>query len=89
MGKYEKLLARVLRGGGEAGVGFDDLCGLLRHLGFEERARGGGSSHRVFKRAGVEELVNLQRAGTNAKPYQVRQVRAVIVKYGLGGPAEE
>lgn len=89
MGKHEKLLARIVRGGAEANVGFDDLCGLLRHLGFEERRRGGGSSHRVFKRAGVEELINLQRDGASAKPYQVRQVRAVIVKYGLGGPAGE
>lgn len=85
MGKFEKLLERLLRGGADAGINFDDLCGLLRYLGFEERARSGGSSHRIFKRAGVEELVNLQRSGPNAKPYQVRQVRTIVVKYGLGG----
>jgi hypothetical protein len=56
------------------------MCGLLRCLGFEERTRG---SHHVFRRAGVEELINLQRDGDKAKVYQVRQVRAVLVRYGL------
>jgi hypothetical protein len=31
-----------------------------------------------------EEMINLQRDGGNAKPYQVRQVRAVILRYRLG-----
>lgn len=34
--------------------------------------------------AGVEERINLRRDGQNAKPYQVKQVRAVILKYRLG-----
>ncbi len=42
-------------------------------------------SHHIFRRAGIEEHINLQRNGSKAKPYQVKQVRAVIVKYGLGG----
>ena len=63
-----------------ANVGFDALGALLRHLGFEERIRG---SHHVFRRAGVEELINLQRDGDKAKVYQVRQVRAILTKYGL------
>lgn len=60
---------------------FDDLCLLLEHLGFEKRVRG---SHHVFRKVGVEEKINLQRAGTNAKPYQVKQVRAVIFRAELG-----
>lgn len=28
-------------------------------------------------------MINLQREGANAKQYQVRQVRAVILKYRL------
>ena len=31
------------------------------------------------------ELLNLQRDGSKAKPYQVKQARAVIVKYRLAG----
>ena len=80
MSRHEKLLAQILGGRADANVGFDALCGLLRYLGFEERTR---SSHHVFRRAGVEELIDLQRDGDKAKVYQVRQVRAILTKYGL------
>jgi hypothetical protein len=33
----------------------------------------------------VEEILNLQSKGSKAKPYQVKQVRAVILEYRLGG----
>ncbi|MBA7683415.1 hypothetical protein ES703_91779 [subsurface metagenome] len=42
-------------------------------------------SHHVFRKYGVIEKVNLQKEGNKAKPYQVRQVRNIIVKYKLGG----
>jgi len=45
------------------------------------RVRG---SHHVFTRIGVFEQINLQRDGAKAKPYQVKQVRTVIIKYKLG-----
>jgi hypothetical protein len=76
-----KTLRRVLSGTADAGIRFDDLCSLLESLGFEKRGKGG---HQVFRKAGVEEHINLQREGNNAKPYQVKQVRAVILKYKLG-----
>ena len=81
MGKYEKLLLQILRGASDANIAFDELCQLLIRLGFEERVRG---SHHTFRKQGVEEKINLQRDGSKAKAYQVRQVRAVIVKYKLG-----
>ncbi|MGO9017984.1 MAG: type II toxin-antitoxin system HicA family toxin [Syntrophobacteraceae bacterium] len=56
---------------------------LLRNLGFQERIRG---SHHIFTKEGVEEILNLQpKEGGRAKPYQVKQVRQVILKYRLGG----
>ena len=82
MPKDETLLARILRGQSDANIRFDDLRKLLIDLGFEERLRG---SHHVFVRPGVEQLVNLQRDGSKAKPYQVRQVRSVILRHRLGG----
>ena len=82
MGKYDKLLLQILRGASDANIPFDDLCQLLRRLGFQERTSG---SHHTFRRAGVEEKINLQRDDGKAKAYQVRQVRAVILKYRLGG----
>jgi predicted RNA binding protein YcfA (HicA-like mRNA interferase family) len=74
-------LDRVCEGQADANVRFVDLCALLRALGFSERIRG---SHHIFSAPGVEELINLQRDGDKAKPYQVRQVRRVVVKYNLG-----
>lgn len=82
MGRHEKLLVQVLAGRADANVGFDALRGLLHHLGFEERTRG---SHHVFRRAGVESLRNSQQDGDKATVFQVRQVRAVLVQYGLTG----
>jgi len=78
----ETLLFRILRGQSDANIRFDDLRKLLKDLGFQERIRG---SHHVFVRPGVEQLINLQREGSKAKPYQIRQVRSVILRYRLGG----
>ena len=64
---------------------FNDLRQMLLWLGFEERTRG---SHHIFRRRGVRELINLQREGNKAKVYQVRQVRQIIVRYGLEGREE-
>jgi hypothetical protein len=84
--KYEELRLRILQGESDANVDFDDLCRMLRSLGFDERVRG---SRHIFRKDGVRELVNLQREGSKAKVYQVRQVRGVILRYGLGGEGEE
>jgi len=77
---YSKVLQRVLSGRADANIRFDDLRNLLARLGFQERSRG---SHHIFVKEGVEHLINLQREGHMAKPYQVRQIRAVITRYGL------
>lgn len=77
----EKTLRRLLSGSADAAIRFDDLCQLLESLGFEKRVRG---SHHLFRKSGVEERINLQGAGAQAKPYQVKQVRSVILKAKLG-----
>lgn len=86
MSEHEKLLLRVLRGTSDANIPFQGICGLLRGLGFRERIRG---SHHIFAIQGVEEILNLQpKTDGKAKPYQVKQVRGVILKYHLGGQEE-
>jgi predicted RNA binding protein YcfA (HicA-like mRNA interferase family) len=80
MGKYDKLLLQVLRGLSDTNIGFDDLCGLLSHIGFDMRVRG---SHHIFRKQGVPEKINLQRTGSQAKAYQVKQVRLIIKKHKL------
>lgn len=82
MDRHEKLLHRIVLGTSDAGIGFDELRMLLRQLGFDERVRG---SHHLFRRDGIPEQINLQRDGSKAKVYQIRQVRSVILKHGIGG----
>jgi predicted RNA binding protein YcfA (HicA-like mRNA interferase family) len=82
MTKLEKLLLKILRGKSDANIGFDELRNILLNYGFQERVRG---SHHLFIKEGVEELINLQKEGKAAKPYQVKQVRRIILRYGLGG----
>ena len=77
----KKTLRQILSGTSDAAIRFDDLCSLLESVGFVKRTKG---SHNIFRKAGVEERINVQREGNNAKPYQVKQVRAVILKYQLG-----
>ena len=75
-----KLLNRII-GGAVTNVSFSDLVVLLEALGFEEV--GGRGSHRVFTRRGVIEILTLQEVRGQAKPYQVRQVAAVVRRYNL------
>ena len=82
MGKYEDLFLQILGGRADANIPFDDLCNLLLRCGFEMRT---GGSHHIFRKDGVQEKVNLQKDGNKAKPYQVRQVRLLILKYRLEG----
>ena len=82
MTQRDRLLDRILRGTSDANIPFAALCRLLRRLGFDERIR---SSHHIFTKEGIEEILNLQPKGANAKPYQVKQVRNVILRYRLGG----
>lgn len=78
MSSGRSLFERILGGRSDANIRFDDLRGLLRSMGFTERIRG---SHHIFRKEGVVERINLQRDGNHAKPYQVRQVRMMLLKY--------
>lgn len=85
MAKYDDLLRRILSGGSDANIPFAGLRHLLGRLGFNERIRG---DHYIFTKDGVAEILNLQPKGRHAKPYQVKQVRGVIVKYRLVGGSD-
>ncbi len=81
MGKYKKLMRKILAGGSDRNVEFSVLCRLLIRLGFKERVKG---SHHIFSSKGVNEIFNLQSKGKKAKAYQVKQVRNILIKYNLG-----
>ncbi len=77
----QKLIASILSGRSDANIDFEDLCRLLNALGFIERIKG---SHHIFTSVDVEEIINIQPKRSQAKPYQVKQVRNIILKYRLG-----
>lgn len=78
----KKVLQRVLLGASDANIRFEDLCNLLMSLGFSKKIK---ASHHMFRKAGITEKINLQKDGNNAKAYQVRQVRDILLKYKMGG----
>lgn len=80
MGKYEKLLLKILQGNSDANIDFDQLRRLLNLFGFSERIKG---SHHIFTKDQVEEILNIQELHGKAKPYQVKQVRNLILKHKL------
>ena len=81
MSKEAKLLSKIITGKSDANIPFEQLCQLLRKLGFDERIRG---SHHIFTQNGIEEILNLQPQQGKAKAYQVKQIRNLILKYKLG-----
>lgn len=81
MAKYENIIRKILDGLSDSNIKFNDVRNLLLHLGFEERIRGG---HHIFRKSGINEKINLQRDGNQAKPYQIKQVRNILLTYKLG-----
>jgi len=81
MGKFDKLLNKILSGRSDSNIAFSELMQLLQRLQFDLRIRG---DHHIFTRQDIIEILNLQPVGSMAKPYQVKQVRQIIVKYQLG-----
>ena len=86
LSNIKKTLDKILGGRSDANILFNDVCNLLTHPGFDMRIKG---SHHIFRRIDLEEKINLQRDGNNAKPYQARQVRHIILKYNLGEEINE
>jgi len=50
-------------------------------IGFQARVRG---DHHIIAKTGVAQIINIQPKGAKAKSCQMKQVRSLIIKYGLG-----
>jgi hypothetical protein len=86
MSRHEKMMERILGGSADKNISFGDLRSFLKGLEFVERING---DHYIFSKEGVEEILNLQPKGSKAKPYQVKQVRNLILKYQMGSSADD
>jgi predicted RNA binding protein YcfA (HicA-like mRNA interferase family) len=74
-----KLLNKILTGLADKNIRFNDLLKLLIDLGFEQRVKG---NHHIFTKEDILEILNLQPLKDGkAKPYQVKQIRNIILKY--------
>jgi predicted RNA binding protein YcfA (HicA-like mRNA interferase family) len=80
MAWVDRLLDHVLASRGP--LAFRDLERLLAGLGFELRRVSG--SHYIFQHPRVPRPLNVQPHRGEAKPYQLRQLRDMIVEFGLG-----
>jgi len=79
--KVVKILLKVLSGRNDSNIEFHDILLLLSYLNFEERIKG---SHHIFSKTGISEIINIQPDDNNkSKPYQVKQIRNIILKYKL------
>ena len=80
MSKADKTLEKILIATADANIRFDDVLSLMPRLGFRLRIRG---SHHIFTRPGIEALIDLQPVHGKCKPYQVRQIRDVLIKFNI------
>ena len=86
MGQREKSLLSILSGLNDKSIMFSDLQKTLDWLGFSCRIKG---DYFIFTKEGIKEIINIQPLKDKAKPYQVRQVRNIILDYKLGGAVDE
>ncbi|MBI5374397.1 MAG: type II toxin-antitoxin system HicA family toxin [Candidatus Schekmanbacteria bacterium] len=77
----KNILNIVLSGLCDKNIRFEELKKLILSFSFDCRVRG---DHHIFSKSGIAEIINLQplRDG-KAKPYQVKQVRNIILRYKL------
>ncbi|MFQ5715416.1 MAG: type II toxin-antitoxin system HicA family toxin [Candidatus Scalinduaceae bacterium] len=79
MGK--RIKDKVLSGLSDKNIRFEELRRFLASLGFDERIKG---NHHIFTKKALAEIINLQPLKDgNAKAYQVKQVRSIVLKHKL------
>jgi hypothetical protein len=81
MGRRRKFYEKIVSGQSDNNIPFDRTCVLLEHLGFNARISG---DHHIFEKPGIEDPINIQPTReSKVKPYQVKQIRKVLLDYNL------
>ena len=81
-----RLLRRLVHGA-LSNVAFNDLVRLAEGFGFQLVRVSG--SHHLFSHPDIPELINLQSAQGESKPYQIRQLLRLVERYNLHLEDEE
>lgn len=76
----EKIFADIMCGSKDKNIKFADVRKILNTFGFQCRIKG---DHFIYYKNGIDEIINIQPDGNRAKPYQVKQIRNIILKYQL------
>ena len=77
--KKAKLLQKISNN--PKNISFREFCSLLEAFGFSLNRTAG--SHHIFAHPEIPELVNVQDAKGEAKPYQIKQALKLVEKYNL------
>ena len=80
MATLEKLIHSIMSGVQDKNIKFADLQKILDIMGFQCRVKG---DHFIYWKEGVDEIINIQPDGNKAKPYQIKQIRNIILKYQM------
>ena len=78
MSKSEKRIAAIRRN--TKTVRFEEACLAAESIGFCRK--GGEGSHRVYAKVGESTILNFQNRQGLVAEYQVRQLIAMLNKYG-------
>ena len=81
MTQRDKLIDRILSGNSDNNINFNDLKRRLESFNFKFRIKG---DHHIYYKEEIDEIINIQPlSNSKAKPYQVKQIRLLILKYKL------
>lgn len=80
MASIDKIIDKILSGKSDRNIEFNELRKFIQYFEFNERIKG---SHHIYTKEGIREIINIQPSGNYAKPYQVKQVRNIIINYNL------
>ncbi|MCD8134194.1 MAG: type II toxin-antitoxin system HicA family toxin [Clostridiales bacterium] len=70
----------IMCGERDNNIRFIDMRKLLESPGFTYKVKG---DHFIYWREDITEIINIQPDGNKAKPYQIKQIRILLHKYGI------
>jgi predicted RNA binding protein YcfA (HicA-like mRNA interferase family) len=77
----KKIYNSVISGKSDNNINYADFQSLIVALGFTYQRNNG--SHTMYYHSDIREFMNIQKQGSKAKGYQVKQLRDIILTHGL------
>ena len=77
----KRVYQAVISGKSDNNIDYKDFQNLILSLGFKLQRQKG--SHVRYRHNGVKKAMSIQKDGNKAKPYQVKQLRNIIINNNL------